>query len=441
MPNSITIKSKIQNYNKKIFVSGDKSLSIRWVLFSSIASGISKAKNLLTSEDVMAAIQAVRKLGIKVVLKGNTCKIYGKGFNGYKFKKNLIIDSKNSGTLGRLILGILVNCSHPIKLIGDKSLSKRDFKRIIDPLKLFGANINSNKTGLPVNIVGSDYLRPIDYHEKLGSAQCKSAVMLAALKTPGITKIKAKKSRNHTELLYKNLNIPIKIKKKLNHDFIEVKGISNFKGFSYKIPGDISSCSFFIVLALLTRNSRLVIKNVNINSTRIGIIKILNKMNAKIKFINKRKYKGEIIADIIVNSRKELRGINCPKNLNSSAIDEFLIIFLVAARAKGISKFNDLGEMNKKESQRLDLAIKFLRSINVKVNRFKNNISIHGNPNLNLKGKFEMKNFLKDHRIFFLSCITALTLGGRWKIFDKDSINTSFPDFLKILKKVGAKIN
>ena len=166
--------------------------------------------------------------------------------------------------------------------------------------------------------------------------------MLAALKTPGITKIKAKKSRNHTELLYKNLNIPIKIKKKINHDFIEVKGISNFKGFSYKIPGDISSCSFFIVLALLTRNSRLVIKNVNINSTRIGIIKILNKMNAKIKFINKRKYKGEIIADIIVNNRKELRGINCPKNLNSSAIDEFLVIFLVAAKARGISKFKNL---------------------------------------------------------------------------------------------------
>jgi 3-phosphoshikimate 1-carboxyvinyltransferase len=152
-------------------------------------------------------------------------------------------------------------------------------------------------------------------------------------------------------------------------------------------------------------------------------------------------YKGEKIANIHVKSKKDLKGINCPANLNSSAIDEFLIIFLVAARAKGISKFNDLGEMNKKESQRLDLAIKFLRSINVKVNRFKNNISIHGNPNLNLKGKFEMKNFLKDHRIFFLSCITALTLGGRWKIFDKDSINTSFPDFLKILKKVGAKIN
>ena len=127
--------------------------------------------------------------------------------------------------------------------------------------------------------------------------------------------------------------------------------------------------------------------------------------------------------------------------LNSSAIDEFLIIFLVAAKAKGISKFKDLGEMNKKESKRLDLAIKFLKLIGVKVERYKDDISIHGNTNLSLSKKFEMKNFLKDHRIFFLCCITALTLGGRWKINDKDSINTSFPDFLKTLRMIGAKIN
>ena len=139
--------------------------------------------------------------------------------------------------------------------------------------------------------------------------------------------------------------------------------------------------------------------------------------------------------------KKNLISINCPSKLNSTAIDEFLIIFLVAAKAKGISKFKNLGEMNKKESKRLDLAVKFLKLIGIKVDRYKDDINIHGNPKLSLTNNFLIKNFLKDHRIFFLSCIAALTLGGKWKINDKDSINTSFPSFLKILKKLGAQIN
>jgi len=441
MKNTIKISKKINSFKKEIEVPGDKSISIRCVLLSSQAIGVTKIYNLLESEDVINSLKCIEKLGIDYKKFRNFYKIYGLGLSGFKTDKKILLDAGNSGTLARLILGLLVNSKNWIKIKGDKSLSKRDFKRIIDPLKLFGANINSNKTGLPVNIVGSNYLRPIDYHEKLGSAQCKSAVMLAALKTPGITKIKAKRSRNHTELLYKYLNIPIKIKKKLNHDFIQVKGISNFKGFTYKIPGDISSCSFFIVLALLTHNSRLVIKNININSTRIGIIKILNKMNAKIKFINKRKYKGELIADIIVNNRKELKSINCPKNLNSSAIDEFLIIFLVAAKARGISKFKDLGELNKKESPRLDIGVNLLKKIGIKVLRDKENIIIHGDPNLELKGKYKISNFRKDHRVFMTSCIAALSFGGEWIIEDKDSIKTSFPSFFKIIKKLGKRIN
>ena len=441
MKNTIKINKKIDSFKKEIEVPGDKSISIRCVLLGSQAIGATKIYNLLESEDVINSLKCIKKLGINYKKFKDFYKIYGFGLSGFKTDKKILLDAGNSGTLARLILGLLVNSKNWIKIKGDKSLSKRDFKRIIDPLKLFGVNINSNKTGLPVNIVGSNYLRPIDYYEKLGSAQCKSAVMLAALKTPGITKIKAKKSRNHTELLYKNLNIPIKIRKKLNYDFIQVKGISNFKGFSYKIPGDISSCSFFIVLALLTHNSRLVIKNVNINSTRIGIIKILNKMNAKIKFINKRKYKGELIADIIVKNRKEFKGINCPKNLNSSAIDEFLVIFLVAAKARGISKFKNLGELNKKESPRLDIGINLLKKIGIKVVRDKENIIIHGDPNLELKKKYRISNFRKDHRVFMTSCIAALSFGGEWIIEDKDSIKTSFPSFFKIIRKLGKRIN
>ena len=306
---------------------------------------------------------------------------------------------------------------------------------------MFGANIKSHNKNLPVKIIGSKFLRPIEYSEKLGSAQCKSAIMLAALKTPGITKIVAKKSRNHTELLFKSLKIPIKVKNKKNSDLIEIKGHSNFKSFNYNVPGDISSCSFFIVLTLLSENSKLKIKNVNTNNSRLGVLKILNRMNANIIVTNKRRYKGETISDLIIKSKKNLKGINCPKNLNSSAIDEFLIIFIAAAKAKGVSTFSDLGELNKKESPRLNIAINFLKKIGVKVLREKNNIKIYGNPKLYLNGNFTMKNFRKDHRVFMMTCIAALSLGGKWKIYDRDSINSSFPKFLNIIKQLGAKIN
>ena len=441
MPNHIVINKKIINFKKKIEVSSDKSLSIRCVLLASQAVGISRISNLLESEDVLNALKAIKKLGINYQKINGVYKIFGFGLNGFNTKKNILINAGNSGTLARLILGLLVKSDKKIKLIGDRSLSKRDFSRIANPLSFFGAKIKCNKNTLPVEIQGTKFLRPINYIENKGSAQCKSAIILAALNTPGITKIKAKKSRNHTELLLKHLNVPIKIKSKSENDLIEVKGLSQYKSFNYNLPGDISSSAFFIVLALLSNNSELKINKVNINKSRIGVVKILNEMGAKIKFQNKKNYKGEMIADIHVKSIQKIKSINCPKSLNSSAIDEFLIIFLVAAKAKGISTFKNLGELNKKESPRLDIAVKFLKMIGIKVLRNKNDIKIYGNPKLTLKGNYVVKDFFKDHRVFMMSCIAALTFGGNWKINNKDSINSSFPKFLNILRNLGAKLN
>ena len=301
MPNSLVIKKKIKSFNNIIQVSGDKSLSIRWVLFSSLGSGISTSKNLLMSDDVIASIKAVRKLGIKVIVKKNVCKIFGKGINGYKYKKNIIINAQNSGTLGRLILGAIIDTPYPIKIIGDNSLSKRDFKRIADPLTKFGAKfkLKDNST-LPLIIKGSTKLKSINFLEKKGSAQCKSAVIFGALKSNGETTIKAKKSRNHTELLCKYLNIPIKVYSKNNYDYIKIKKISKIDKLNYNIPADISSSAFFMVLTALSENSKLTLKNVNINPTRTGIISILKKMGVNIKIKNKKLYKGEINADIKV---------------------------------------------------------------------------------------------------------------------------------------------
>ena len=434
MSNTIFINSKINNFNKIIKVSGDKSLSIRWVLFSSLAQGTSKARNILMSEDVIATIKAIKKLGIKVKIKKDICTIYGKGLDGYKYKKNLIINAENSGTLGRLILGLLINTKYPIKIFGDKSLSKRDFKRVSDPLSKFGAKFKlKNNKNLPLTITGSSNLKPIKYIENRGSAQCKSSVIFGGLRAKGTTFIKAKKSRNHTELLCKYLKLPVTVKNKKNYDEIKVRQVKKIRTLNYNIPSDISSSSFFIVLTALSQNSELIIKNVNINDTRIGIIYILKKMGVHINFQNYKTYKGEKIADIKVKSPKSIKAINCPPKLNSGAIDEFLVIFLVAAKANGVSSFHKLSELNQKESPRLKWGSKILNKIGIKNEIKKDSIKIIGNPQINLKKKIVIKNYLKDHRVFMTSVIAALSFGGSWKIHNSDSIKTSFPNFLKII--------
>ena len=437
MSNLVIIKNKIEKFNKIIQVSGDKSLSIRWVLFASLSSGKSKAYNLLMSEDVIAALNAIKKLGIPVNYKDNVCEIEGKGLNGYQYKKNIIIDAKNSGTLGRLILGLIINTPFKIKLIGDKSLSKRDFKRVADPLSLFGAKFKLHKNrGLPLTIIGTNKTKPIKYYEKKGSAQCKSTIIFAGLKTKGTTVIKAKKSRNHSELLCKYLKLPVNIKNKKNFDIIKVSNANIIKPLNYKIPSDISSSAFFIVLAALNRNSQIIIKNVNVNPSRTGVIKILKMMGVKIIFKNKKLYKGELVSDILVKSAKKIKSINCPTKFNSQAIDEFLVIFLVAAKADGISTFKNLEELNQKESPRLKLGSKILNLMGIKTITTNNSIKIFGNPALKLNKKIIIKNYLKDHRIFMTSVIAAMTFGGEWHIHDKDSISTSFPSFLKIVNKI-----
>ena len=436
MSNSIKVSNKINYFNKTITVPGDKSLSIRWVLFSSIANGKSKAYNLLLSEDVLSAINAVKKLGAKVKLNKNYCSIIGNGPNGYRYKKNITINSKNSGTLGRLIMGLLIDTPHKIKIIGDKSLSRRDFIRIAEPLKKIGADIKLTNKGLPLTIKGSENPLPINYLENKGSAQVKSSIILAGLKTAGKTFIKAKKSRDHTELLCKYLKLPLKVKKKVNYDLIEIEKAQKIKTLNYKIPSDISSAAFFIVLTALSNNSKLLIKNVNINPSRVGIITILKKMGVYIRFKNKKNYKGELIADISIISSKKLKAINCPPKLNSGAIDEFLIIFLVAAKARGVSYFKNIGELNQKESPRLKWGAKILNKIGIKTITTDNSIKIFGNPNLKINKKIVIKDYLKDHRVFMTSVITALVFGGTWSIHDKDSIKTSFPTFLDIINDI-----
>ena len=438
MPNHILIKKRIASFKKKIFVSGDKSISIRWVLFASIASGISKARNLLISEDVLAAINIIKKFGIKVIQKKGLFIIFGKGIDGYNFRKNTVINAGNSATLGRLILGLIINSTKTIKLVGDKSLSRRDFKRVTSPLSRFGAKFKLKKNfSLPLTIQGSKNIKSIKYYETRGSAQCKSAVMLAAMRADGTTYIKAKKSRDHTEKMMRDLSLPIRVVKRKNYDLIQIKRVKKVKAINYNIPSDISSSAFFIVLTALSKNSELLIKDVNINRSRIGIITILKKMGVNITLQNKKIYRGEEIADIKTKSSKSIKPINCPTSLNASAIDEFLIIFLVAAKANGNSYFKGLAELDKKESPRLKWGSKILNKMGIKNITTKNSIKIFGNPNLKIDKKIIINNYLKDHRVFMTSVIAALSFGGLWEIHDSKAIRTSFPNFLNIINQLN----
>ena len=436
MSNKIEIRQTIKPYNKKIEIEGDKSLSIRWALLASQSIGKSTSTNLLRSDDVLNTLNCLKKLGVKIYLFKNKCEIYGTGINGYKYKKNIVLDAGNSGTLARLIMGLLVHSKNKIKIIGDKSLSKRDFLRVTKPLEKFGAKFKTNFGKLPVVIKGTKNPIPVKYKENKGSAQCKSAVMLAALNTKGKTIIKAKKSRNHSELLFKHLGIPIKIINTKKYDLIKIDGKKKIKSFNYKIPSDISSAAFFIVLTALSKNSKLNIKNVNINPSRTGILKILKIMGVKILLKKIKNYKGEKTADIYIESSDSIKSIKCPSNLNSASIDEFLLIFLVAAKAKGVSYFKNLSELNQKESPRLKWGSKILNLMGIKTITTKDSIKIFGNPNLVINKKIIIKNFLKDHRVFMTSTIAALAFGGNWIIHDKGSIKTSFPSFLKIIRNI-----
>ena len=396
MGKKLFINNEYNSFKKTISIDGDKSISIRTLLLGSQAFGKTSIENILLSEDILHSINCLKKLGINIKLKKKRCFIYGKGLNGFRYKKNIVLNAGNSGTFARLILGLLVKSPYYIKLIGDKSLSKRDFERVILPLQKVGANfrVNDRKT-LPLQIIGSPFINPIQYFENRGSAQCKSTVMLAALNSPGQTVIKAKKSRDHTENIFKHLGIPIIVKKNKLNDVIKIKGQKFFKAFKYKVPSDPSSCAFFIVLTLLSKNCELKIKNVNVNQSRVGYIKVLNKMGAKIKVKNIRIRYGEKQADIYVKSQPTLKKINCLPSLNSNLIDEFLIIFLAAAKANGVSSFSNLGELNKKESPRLKLGSKLLNQLGIKTKLTKDSIKIFGDPAISLKKRSISKIIIK----------------------------------------------
>tara|TARA_B100000029_G_scaffold443072_1_gene461886 strand:+ start:36 stop:1385 length:1350 start_codon:yes stop_codon:yes gene_type:complete len=436
---SVLINNKIKKFNKSIYVESDKSISHRSLLIASQCIGISNLYNILQSEDVENTVKCLKKLGVKIIKNNKKYIVYGNGLGSFKKPKDNSLYAGNSGTLARMIISLLATeGDFKVKVFGDSSLNKRDMSRIIEPLSKIGCNFfPKNKKTLPITVEGTNMPMAQKHIEKIGSAQVKSAILLAALNTPGITQLEVKKiSRDHTENLFKKIKADINIKKNKNNHLISIRGQKNLFGFNIKIPGDPSSSAPFIILTLFTKNSRLLIKNINCNITRIGFVNILKKMNANIKIKNLKKKSGEPVGNLIIKNSK-LRRINCPKNLVPTAIDEFPLLFVAAALIKGVSKFNGINELRKKESDRIKNIEIGLKKIGIKTKSTNDSLKIYGNPNIKIRKMLKI-NPKEDHRIAMAFFCLGQILGGKVKIDNFQTVNTSFKKFLPIMKEIGA---
>ena len=444
---SIIVEKKINKFNKSIFVPGDKSISIRYFFLASQAYGLSRAKGILEeSGDILSSIKALTKLGVRIVKKKKTWFVRGMGLSSLKTRNNLSIDCGNSGTLSRFLLSILSTYAHRIRIYGDHTLNKRPMDRIMNPLEKIGAFFQTKKKvnrTLPCYITGSEMPINIKHEEKIGSGQIVGGLILASLNCPGISTIKIqknKRSRDHTERMLKFAGAKIKVKKFKNYNLISIEGQKDFKAFNLSVGGDFSSASFFIVLTLLSKNSQLKIKSVNLNPTRLGALKILKKMGGKITLKNIRSQCEERIGDIIIKS-SNLKPINCPASIVPFAIDEMPLIFLAASFSNGVSIFKGCRELEMKESRRLSLMNKMLNQIGIRTKLIdRDSIKIYGNPNLNLNNRTYRIQTAYDHRLSMVGIILGLTFpGGKIIVEDCNSIATSFPNFLNLVKQLGAK--
>ena len=437
---SVLTKNKIKKFNKTILVENDKSISHRALLIASQCLGPSSLKGILESEDVKNTIICLKKLGVKIVKKNKKYIVHGNGLGSFRKPNKNQLYVGNSGTLARLLIALIA--THPnlkVKVFGDSSLNKRDMKRIIEPLSKIGCNFYPRgKTTLPLTIEGTSMPLAQKHFEILGSAQVKSTILLAAINTHGITAVEEKKiSRNHTENLLAAIKAGIKIKKLKKGNLISLKGKGNLSCFNLEIPGDPSSAAPFIVLTLLTAGSKLLIKNINCNPTRMGFVKILKKMNANITIKNLKKKSGEPVGDIFVKS-SFLKPINCPKELVPSLIDEFPLLFVIASVIKGVTKFSGINELRHKESDRIKNMEIGLNQIGIKTKSTINSLKIHGNPNLQMNKTVKIFS-KKDHRIAMSFFCLGKLLNGNFEINNFETVNTSFSKFLFTMKKIGAK--
>ena len=422
------------NSQKKIqgiyYPPGDKSISHRSLILTGQAIGKSEITNLLEGEDVINTLLVMQKLGVRITKKNGKYFVFGVP-PGALFQPKKQLDFGNSGTGIRLLAGLISSNNIKAILKGDKSLSKRPMGRVTDHLKKIGASIELKKNSfLPIKIKGVGDAIPLNYDIKIPSAQIKSAIMLSALNTNGLVKIKEFKStRDHTENMLKAMGYNIKVKENSKYRFIEMKNDKDLNPIKLNIPGDPSSAAFFITAACMKPGSKLVIKNMLFNKTRIGFIKTLKKMGGNIQILNKRKVNNEILADLKINQKAYLKSTTLKPEDVPLQVDEIPILSIAASYANGKSVFKGLKELTVKESNRLELIHQNLKNMGVKSEIKEFDLYVYGDTNLKKGGAKIIHH--NDHRIVMSFYIANLICQKSNKIDDKSSVKTSYPSFFK----------
>ena len=424
----------------RVRVPGDKSISHRALMLSALAIGTSRVEGLLEGEDVLATAAALRAMGATIV-RGNdgAWTIDGVGVGGL-LQPATALDMGNSGTSTRLLMGLIA--SHPITaaFTGDASLSKRPMGRVIEPLARMGAEFTpSPGRRLPLIMRGLCPAIPIEYRLPVASAQVKSAVLLAGLNTPGITRvIEPVPTRDHSERMLRGFGAALEVEESDGARIISIRGEAELAPQQIVVPGDPSSAAFPIVAGLLVPGSDLIVENVGLNPTRTGLLTILRAMGADLALIDERQVGGEPVADIRVRA-SALTGVEVPPEIAASMIDEFPILFVAAALAQGRTVTAGLEELRVKESDRLAVMAEGLRAIGARVEERPDGLVIDGTGGTPLAGGATVAAHL-DHRIAMSFAVAGLVARDAVTIDDMAPVATSFPTFAAMMRTLGATI-
>lgn len=410
-------------------IPGDKSISHRAIMFGSLAEGTTEITHFLQGADCLSTISCFQKLGIDIENRTDKILIYGKGLHGLSAPTE-ILDCGNSGTTTRLISGILSGQQFTSTLTGDSSIQKRPMKRIMDPLCQMGADITSVRGNncAPLTIKGSK-LKGIHYHSPIASAQVKSAILLAGLYADGETKVTEPYiSRNHSEIMLSHFGANVRTE---NTTAI-VLPEPVLKGQKIAVPGDISSAAYFIAAGLLIPGSEILLKNVGINPTRDGILRVAKEMGGNIELLNVNTDNGEPTADLLIKF-SALKGITIGGEIIPTLIDEIPIIAIMAAFARGTTVIKDAAELKVKESDRIQVMVDNLKAMGADIESTDDGMIIHGGKDLH----GAIIDSHKDHRIAMSFAIASLLADGHMTILDKDCVNISFPSFYSDLNRLS----
>lgn len=409
---------------------GDKSISHRALIMASLARGESRISGLLESEDVKATARACEQLGMTIRDEGASLLLEGVGQSGLSAPAGPL-DMGNSGTAMRLLAGVLAAQPFSSELFGDRSLNRRPMRRIVRPLSMMGARIETGPGGTPpLRISGNPKLQGIHYDSPVASAQVKSCLLLAGLYAEGHTTVSEPvRSRDHTEKMLPAFGVPLCGK-------CGVRGGSTLHGASIRVPSDISSAAFFLVAAAMVPGSELLLKNVGINETRAGVIGVLKAMGADLQALDERRFGEEDVCDLHIRYNGRLKAVDIPPDVVPSLIDELPALMALAAVAQGTTRLRGAGELRVKESDRLAVMASGLAALGVSLQEHEDGIDIEGGDILG--GRVDGAG---DHRCAMSFCILGQIAGNGVQVSGCENIDTSYPGFIGDLTAVGGTVH